>query len=658
MGRLIFEQDPVPGFKTQFMMAFAKHLWQMKQDFHLARRPLEQKWRECDEAYLCFRELPHSGSIDWIDDGDLGESDAFDNVNVLSYRMAQALMPRRKPWLRPASKKGESVELVEALRDFLIFKHRQARSRRSIAMWLKMMIVRGDGGFMYFHEEVERLRRLGPGDSAARVADEMQRLGMDPSAALEIRRARESEIIYSGPTIRVLDTHDYFNDPHASLSYRGKTPIIIQTFRLPSELKAETDEYGKPVYSNLDSVEPSEAVELFSKTDGMERIRSLEIMGMSPEASNNHTKLVPVYVFYIPYIKFTHGNVTREFHETYFHVALNRGGKGMTGPRIIRVEENPSDHGHVQILTDTYHDFFTHGAPGIGAVEKTLADLRMKNLLKAITSNAAVAAQFPAWMVKIDAFKSGEISALPGAINEVDALGELLEQIAKPLPTPDRGLQLGLQDLRFWGDEIRTKMGIDGLAAEAGSRSTVSEAKTATEVNRDQGTSGLMLDEFTEKYSDPLTEFVQGSFDMMRQRIGPDQQGLLEYQKALGEQIMELDLPYDTFARDRSITVVGVEGVFAKEQRVGVIIQAMDMTSRLAQYLPNAPVLVQALYVEAMKLLDVPLPEQAMMTPQEIAAQDPNVRMMAIQEAIGEIGQAAQMGQLGGQVIDVTPTEI
>lgn len=634
MGKLIFKPDDTPPLGSAYMDRLAKHFWGLKEYYHESRRPVEAKWRACDEAYLCYRVLPDTGAIDFLDDSEFGETDAYDNVNTIVIRMLQAILPPGMPYLNPsASDPSEPVSVSDAVRDFLIYKHRMAGTRRQLAKWLKMMVVRGDGAFYWEHVEEFAVRPVVGPRAAMAIQDALVTGGIANRDAAAFTRVMEEVCTFNGPVIRVIDTHDYFFSPITDLTNKRREPFIVQTFRHLSDLVAET-ENDKPVYGNLKGLDGSYAYDLFGRsTDGQSRVRSLQIMGVEPETGKDSTKLIPVYIAYVPYIKFE----DKEFYDTYFHFALSatRGSSGQ-GPRMIRVETNPT--GQRQFLFDTYNEFFTNAPYGISGIEKSLTALRQKNTLGGLMFNAAVASQFPAQNVVADAFKDGEVSFMPGAINEIANIGADPLKVMAPVPTPDRGLQLAWQDMKFWGDELRTKMGIDGLAAESKTRG-ITKGKTATEVNRDTSSGNLMLDEMTAKYSDTLTEFFQGSFDVMKDRPMPDAQGYLEYQRNINSRMVQDKLHVRDLQKPRSITVGFLQGVFDKGQRLQSINQAIGMVAQAGQFMPQAGAIIAELTIEACRLMNVPISPEAMMTPEQMAAQNPQVQVMAIQNALQQIGQ-------------------
>jgi hypothetical protein len=613
------------------MTRLAYHLWQQKLYWHDSRRPLEMKWRECDEAYLCYRRLPDTGGMDWVDDSEFGETDVFDNVNLLSTRISLALMPRDYRWLTVSSREDEAQEVTQSTQDQQIFMHRKAKTRRSFSKVVKQNIVRGTTALIYNWRENTRYKRLTTAETQEQLSKHLMAMGAAKKDVNKIIRARIPEITYSGPQMRPLDVFDLWMDPHLDLTNTIYPATIVQSFHFVPDLKEAVDDFGNPLYNNLEGITPFSVEQIYA-WDNNFRMRAPEVIGVFPMFGiypariTGFTKLVPVYVFHMPYLKFE----GEEFFDTYFHLALNNGFKF---PRIIRIEENPSDSGHSHVLVDNYIDWFTNIGWGISGVEKALTYLRQKNLLQAITMNAATATQFPAQLIYSEAFRDDqEINFSPGALNDVSH-NPLGLKVVEPVPTPATGLQLALQDLRFWGQEIRTKMGVDGLAMDNPTRS-ISKEKTATEVNADVSTGSTTLDDFIEKFSDMLTEYCQQAFEDSRRYLKPDAEGNLVYEKALSDRVAQAKMSWKDFNVDRTIQVNGILGSLNRQQEMQNMIQALQVSENVVQILPNAANVINKLYFEIMERLNVPLSPTDMMTPQQIAAVNPQVQMAALQGAM------------------------
>ena len=631
MPKIVYEQSDIPSFDSEYMTRFAYHLWQMKLYWHDARRPLEMKWRECDEAYLCYRRLPNTGGMDWVDDSEFGETDVFDNVNLLSLRMSLALMPRDYRWLTVSSREGEASELIEAIQDQQIFMHRKARTRRQYARVIKQNIVRGTTAAMWTWRDNVRYRRLTTVETKPHLRKHLKAMGADPKDINKIIRARVPETTFSGPHIRPLDTFDLWIDPHLDLTNTVYPATIVQTFHFLPDLEDAVDDNGQKLYKNLEGLTPFSVEQIYA-WDNNFRMRSPEVIGvfpmfgLYPARITGFTKLVPVYIFHFPYLKFE----GEEWFDTYFHVALNNGFKY---PRIIKIEENPSDSGRPHVLIDNYIDWFTNIGWGISGVEKALTYYRQKNLLQAVTTNAAVATTFPGYLIYSEAFRDDqEVNFSPGALNEVSH-NPLGLKVVEPVPAPAQGLQLGLQDLRYWAQEIRTKMGVDGLAVDNPSRSITKE-KTATEVDADATSGSSLLEDLVEKSSDMLTDICQGVYEASRMNLKPDAEGNIVFEKALNDRIQQVTIPAGALDVERTIQVNGYMGALNKAQEMRQKIQALQLTEEVAKVLPSAVPMIQKLWVSILRGLNVPIDPKELMSPEELAAANPQLQMQTLQNAV------------------------
>jgi hypothetical protein len=630
VAKIIYSESDLPPFDSDFMTRLSLHLWQLKLYYHDARRPLEQKWRECDEAYLCYRRLPDTGGMDWVDNSELGESDIFDNVNQLSIQISLALMPRNYKWLTVSSRADEAQGLIEAIQDQQIYMHRKAKTRRQFAKVVKQNIVRGTTALIWDWRENVRYKRLSSDETRPLLRKHLKAMGASTKDINKISRARVPEITFSGPHVRPLDVFDLWMDPYWDMTNTIYPMTIVQTFRFLPDLQEAVDDYDKPLYSNLEGLTPFSVEQIYS-WDNNYRTRAPEVLGVFPTYGvypariTGYTKLVPVYIFHFPYLKFE----DQEFFDIYIHVALNNGFKW---PRIIRIEENPSDSGHSHVLIDNYIDWFTNIAWGISGVEKALNYYRQKNLLQAITMNAATATTFPAQLIYAEAFRDDqEVNFSPGALNAVNH-NPLGLKVVEPVPVPNTGLQLGLQDLRFWAQEIRTKMGLDGLAIDNPTRS-ISKEKTATEVNTDSSTGSVMMNDFIEKFSDMLTELCQGVYESSRKNLKPDAEGNLVYEKALADRVQQATIKYQDFDVDRTIQVNGTLGALNHQQEMQDILQALQLTEGVSKALPNAPPMIQKLWVKALERLNVTIDPKDLLSPEQLAAQNPQLQLQVLQNA-------------------------
>ena len=602
----------------------------MKEYYHWARRPLEDVWRQCDDAYLCYRELPENEGMVWADKSDFGPTDIFDNVNTLATRLSLAMMPKDESWLTVVSRQQDDPEVIQAIQDQQIWMHRKARTRRAFARHLKQLIVRGTSGLIWNWQDVTRWKTLTTPESKKKIRAFLKASGADPSMMRLIGQAKIPETIFSGPQIYVADVYDIFLDPQCDLFNDRHPTTILQTFRRLSDLVAEEDSDGKPVYDRdiLANIKPFMAEDIYVKdTIGAQRLRSLNTMGIFPQNQAFRTvELVPVFICHVPY--FQHEG--EEFYDTYFHIAQSSDGNSV---HMIRVEDNPSTDGHRFVIVDTMVDWFTNTAYGISPTEKTISKYRQKCVLEAIELNAALTTQFPAYNVLSGVVRDdSSISFAPGAVNEI-AFNALGLDFIKPMPVPAQGAQLGLQNLRWWGQAIAESFGAQGMYNDDPTR-TVSTRETATSVNVKASSGNLAIDELAEKFGDSLQDLCQGVFDMSRQMLEGDGENI-EYGAKSGPGQMQLRrLRLDEFKQPRDIEVMGLHGIINKAQEVQELKDSLQVVLQGAPALPNAAVIAQSLVFQLLTKLNVKVPDEARMTPEQIAAGDPKVQQMALMQVL------------------------
>lgn len=629
-SQFIYRQEELPPLTSDFMMTLARRLFHMKEYYHWARRPLEDSWRACDDAYLCYRELPENEGMIWADKSDFGATDIFDAVNSWSTRVSLAMMPKDESWLTVVSRQNDDAQIVKQIQDQQIWMHRKARTRRQWARHIKQLAVRGTSGILWTWEDVTRNRRLSNAVGRKKMKQFMKKNGADPKDIKLVGQVRIPETIFAGPHIRVLDSYDVFLDPQADLTNDRHSTTIVQTFRRLSDLMNEYDTDGEPMYDQevLKTIKPFLAEDIYVKdTIGAQRLRSLNTMGVFPQNQAFRTlELVPVFIVYTPY--FEHEG--EEFFDTYFHIAQSADGNAVS---IIRIEENPSDDGHRFVIVDTMVDWFNNTAYGISPVEKLVSKYRQKNVIEAIVLNAALVTVFPAYNVLSGVVRDDTgISFAPGAINEI-AFNALGLDFIKPMPVPETGLQIGLKELQWWGQSIAEGFGTQGMYNDDPSR-TLSTRETATSVNMRATSGNVAIDEIAEKLGDSLQELCQGVFDVSRQMLQGDGKNIEYGAQAGAGQMQVRELRLDEFKEPRDIEVLGLHGVPNKIQEIQELREALQVIGQAAPALPNAGVLAQTVAMQLLSKLNVSIPDEAKISPEQIAAADPRVQAMALQSLL------------------------
>lgn len=655
MARYIFQQAKLPPLNSDFGQRLAKNLWDLKLWFGDARREREQWVEDCDEAYLCHRYKPNQEGIDLIDDGEFGESDLHDATNIVSIRLALALMPRNEPWLTVSSREDEADSVVQGIQDLQMFLHRKAKTRRNVQKAIKQNIVRGSTYLWFDWLDRYRKRRLTTAENAKAIHELLMAAEMTPEQANQVARGRYNELVYSAPIVQVVDFYDVWLHPRTDIINDHQPSYIRQKFPTLSHLYNEVDENDKPIYSNLKDLEPWPIEELMNSSElAGGRVGSNRMFGST--AGIHHysgCQLVPVYVIYLPYFKFE----GKEFYDTYFTLAISYKG---CKPRLIKIEENPNDLGISHLLIDHYVDFYTNTPYGISGIQYQVSKLRQKDFLQMLTVTAAAHSIFPPNLVLEEAFRDeDELSFAAGWSNYVQE-NPLGLEVVKPLQMPERGTILGQQALKFWADEMRAGTGVDGLTTDNGSRS-LTKPKTATEINRDVSSGSFFLDNQAENMQDFLTNLCQGVYQLSTVNLKPSDErpGQLEYEKYLGDKVLTSYLEMEALREvKRSITVQGMTGQLNREQATQNLLKMFEITGQMAT--PRMEPIRMYLAQKLSKKLDANIPDELFAPTEQLLMENPEIQMGALQmamqnpEMMQQILQALQpqievmMSQQGG----------
>lgn len=661
MGKLIYMQSALPPLNSEVMQRFAKYIVQSKLNpWAEARSGLERQWAENDKGYLCKQSLPLMDTMPFIDQSPYGGNQIFEGVNNLTMRLSLQMMPPNGAWLTPVPRNPEPGQITKAVRSQQIWTHQKARTRRSYSKHLKQLVVRGTSHLLLKWVQEYIYKTISTRVGRRRLKTLMKQTGEDPAVIRAVNKVREEQISFNGPVLRVVDSFDVYFDSECDVVNDRKIAYVLQTFRRPSDLLAEKDEYGEPMYENLDfdsdkGIVPFKAIDIYSGrvggtyVQGWKRLQSLNNMGTYPQQdSNNSTPLVPVYIYHSMYTKFE----GLEFYDTYFHVAISSRGNEA---RVIKVEENPSVDGHRHLVTDTYIDYFTNTAYGISGVEKLLSAWGQNNFLSALWMNAAASSEFPAQLIASGVLKGNTINLGPGGLTEVAAAAIGMD-IIKPIMKLDRASELGLENRNFLDRKIGEAFENAGAYKDnaAQMRST---RETATSVNYRATNQGLAVDETATKFNDTLQEVCQWVYDMEQQTAIADQnlegQDVIRYGQIQGNDILAGELMFDEWKRPRDIEIMGTQGEANKEQNKAEKREFLDVVARAAPVLKNAPVLVQEIIKDLSTDYNIEIDEKAWMTPEELAAADPQVQMMALQQGLQNPQMLMQlspelMHQLGG----------
>lgn len=611
------------------------------------RTGVEKKWMECDRGYLCERILPPLEGFDYIDASPFGTPAIHNGVNNYCIRLGIGIMDEKDQWLSMLGRKGEDPAVTNAVKAEQAWMHRYAETRKAFTRGLRQMVVRGiNHWFMRWDTDIV-YQPIGTKQGRRALARVLKASGQDPKLANQVKKIRKPVVRFNGPVFNVVDAYDVFFDPEADIVRDRKKSYIVRNYMRPHILKAARDDDEQPIYSNLEHLESQKAIDSYmGEKDSSRRMRSLYVMGVNPESAKAvSADIVPVYTFFAPYLEYE----GYEFHDTYFYVARNADNKAL----LIRIEENPAVNGHDLMVSDTFIDWFNDVAYGIGAVQTVLPAWHRKNFFDAVMTNAVAAQQFPAMLYAAGAFKDDDIRLGPAQLNEITMAVAGMDVLRPAINNPN-GVQIGFQEQEFLKQEINGTFEVSGAYGQ-GQGLTPGSRETATSVNFRASSQSLAVNEQREKFGSSLQKMCQWAYDTRQATAEPEKN--LEGEDVIPFNRMENNKPvpdeilFDQWKRPRTVEILGYHGAFNQQQRIDNQNNMLKALGQSAQFLPNAPTAIQDLVKGLAQDLEIEISPEAWMTPQQIAANNPEVLKMALQALMENPGMAQQilmeMGQGG-----------
>lgn len=653
-----YDHSDIPALNSDVMKRLARALYDEFKYYKESRADLEnQIWPACDEAYMCIRSLPENEGMDWVmKDWDLGETDIWDGVNFLADSLSLALMPRDESWLEVVSSNGEDQAALNDIRDYLAALHRKSGTRREYSKHLKQVLIRGTGGITWTWKKKHSLKRLGPAGTLRKMAKDITQAPTVADAGIldekdvhkVLKTAREKSLKYDGPVIRPIDMYDLFLDPNADLQNDDDVATIVRLFISVDDLKAARDSDGIEKYENLDGLEPHTIAEIH----GMDsyRYNSIQALGINPIVTNqSSTAFVPVLVF---------NKMVRRFEDHMwvdcnFYLAISKNKDDF---RLIRVEENPANSGAKSLFIDTYHDWISGSAYGIGAVEKSLSAFNQKCVVAALTIQAQMASVFPAYSIIAGMLlNEARLKLAPGSLNTINMKPSIGTNFIAPLPVPQQGQQLGMQAMQFLSQQITGQMGAYGSLLTDPTK-TVVHGKTATQINTETTSGGVIRDNFLEKVStNTLEPLCQAIYDAARQWA---EDGTIYFEKLGGGSSSMGQLDKVALDAERRILFTGMHGLQNKAKEIEETREVLDIISRTPPgVLPNLGGLMQESVFRLLGILGVKNLEQYRIPAPQLALQDPATQQM-LQSAVNQAGmQGIQQGAQMAQQMNMPPMQ-
>jgi hypothetical protein len=636
-----YRHDEIPELDSEFMKDFAKELYEELQYYKEGSQELRKViWPACDKAWQCIRELPKSDGMAWANKSEMGETDVRDAVEFMANTISLAAMPRTEQWQEPIALDAEKQGDLKNTRDYLRSMHRKADTRGTYEQHIRQLLIRGTSAINWTWRKTYRMKRLGPAETLRAVADISKVYGA-PLEYRDLKRARVPELRFSGPVLKVVDMHDIFLDPAANLSRDEDVNYVFREFYTLEDLEAATDADGKPMFSNYEGMTGMSIEEI--NTLDIERYNSAKLLGIDPMTkTSRNTRFIPVYCFHKQVRRFR----DKQFVDCYFYLAMDRGENSY---RLISAVENPSDYGNRSLFLDVYSEWL-NCAYGIGAVEKSLNAWQHKNVLSALTLQAQLTSVFPAWIVIAGMLLDDRrLRVGPGEINPINLRPSVGTRFMEPVPTAKDGAQIGELAQRWEGQKILGQMGAYGAMLNDPTRS-ITDQKTATEINTESSTGSVNRDSFIERITiRSLEPLCNALLDAAKQYAGDE----MVYEKAEAGQFGMGKVTRDELMVADRVVVTGFHGMINKANEIrelnealAVMAQAMTVPGMMAQLAgPYMETVFQLLGRLGLQNL-----EKYKGSPVEVMMQDPMV-----QQWIGELQAAAARQGAESMAEEMTP---
>lgn len=623
------EESELPKFTDKKMVELARHFEEEWNFFKDARQDLSEIiWPACDKAYMCFRELVANKHMAWVDNGALGETDIRDAISGMLENLLLDMMPPDESWLEVVSDNEEDQALLDKIKQQQTYLHHEAKTRHQYGQHLLQLMVRGTSFIGVHWEQLYKVTRMG--NVATRRT--LQRMVKQSDARdengdpINVHRMRQYELKYNGPVIYPIDNYRVWLDPTAQLAPECDIASIRLVYKTPGDLKDAVDERGNPVYDQkaLEEVQPYTPQEIYN--EDKTPFESIRNMGITVERNITDSYIVPVYIFHRQVMNYD----GMKFVDRFFYVARSKQG----GWRIIRSHENPSDYGDKPFYMDTYSDWLN--VPyGTGAVEKSLSTLKAKNIISALSLNAQVATVFPAMTYLTGIIKDDRRPMFgPGALNAATfRLGVGLDFI-KPMPVPEQGAILSIQDQQLLGQKILSQTGATGSTLFTDPTKTLAHDKTATQVRQEttNAVSGR---------SNQIEKFTLGSLQPMCQTVyNLSRQNLKGKVKYIGRDMTGKPTPGNLkgseLNEDRRVLVMGRRALANKAHEMANLQEALKIagSGNLSQMLPTLPILVQELFFKIMGRLGIMITPEMKTDPTELVAQNPEVALQTFMKVL------------------------
>ncbi len=304
-----------------------------------SRARLENRWKECWEAYLCdVKGLYTEAEEPRSDRSRIARPVLYEAVEAIHANLLNALFPVNERFFTVLGKTETDQRNASLIEEFLRNKLEDAGFVEKYALFLKQAIITGNTVAAAPWRKSRQQRT---------VNKPVRLFGM----TVGYQKVSRETVTYNGPDFEVLDMFDFLIDPDATDFEQAK--LIRRVDRSLLSLK------GNPVYHNLDRVKPNET-NAWDASESNKNSRR-KAFGLDETPQENNESMDTKVTLLEAWGDFIIGDTVYENHVC---VIANQD-------TVIRFEPNPYEHGMKPFVFTSFIPV-PNEVYGIGAIEKSL----------------------------------------------------------------------------------------------------------------------------------------------------------------------------------------------------------------------------------------------------------------------------------------------
>ncbi len=435
------ESKPLSGLNKNQQQELASLVVQDFNAWKTSRVQLEERWRECWEAYLCDAKDFYAQPDEMTSDRSrVVRPVLYEAVEAIQANLLNAMFPSDERFFSVVGETESDHKNTQTIEAFLRKKLENLGFSEKYAMFLKQAILTGNTVAAVGWKQKKQKRR---------VSVPVELFGVTVGLESQIKE----ELVFNGPDFEVLDIFDFLVDPDEPDFEKAKVIRRVE--------RSLQDVMSNPVYSNKKGLNPDSSEEEDSNKKG--RRNSFGIEEEILKTSNNRKNKVALLEVWGDF------RIGDALYQNYVCVVAN-------GNRIIRFEPNPYDHGMKPFIFTTLIPV-PNEVYGIGAIEKSLGLQHAINTLtnqKLDVINISINNPFT-YLINDDVFDPDTVVTRPGALIPVKSHDTL-----KPIQYLNN-FTVAFNEISDLKSEIQEATG--ALKFFTGNDTPIGFNRTATEVN-------------------------------------------------------------------------------------------------------------------------------------------------------------------------------